>query len=193
VDTSSLGTAAGSEIYFILTDGSGAGDANNTATLTNFVVNGGTVGAVDAVNSSGGVSGSMASTVALADSSFLNLFGQLFAAGSSLSFTLDLTSNVDAGVTPDQFSMVIVDPSGNPMPSADPLGFGSLLTINIDSANPSVLNYAPSLVTLGSGTVGPPPPPPVDTPEPSSLALLATALLSFVVFAMLKGNLTTRF
>ncbi|HWZ97696.1 MAG TPA: NF038129 family PEP-CTERM protein [Candidatus Dormibacteraeota bacterium] len=184
VNTSGLGATPGSEIYFILTDGSGTGDANNTATLTNFALGGGIAGAVDTLNSSGGITGNLTSGVTLVDNSFLSAFGQLFTAGNTLSFSLDLTSNVDAGSTPDQFSMLILDPSGNPLPNSDPLGFGNLLVINIDSANPTILNYAPGLVTFGSAPPPPPPPPPppVTTPEPSTLLLLGSALIAFVAF-----------
>src|SRR5580693_4594651 len=77
INTSGLPTTPGSEIVFILTDGSGLGDANNTATLTNFALGTGSVGTVDPSNS-GGISGDMSSTVSLTDSSLLNLFGETF-------------------------------------------------------------------------------------------------------------------
>lgn len=183
INTSSLGATPGSEIFFILTDGSGANDANNTATLTNFALGGGIAGSVDALNSSGGFSGDLTSSITLVDSSFVSILGQLFTAGNTLSFTLDLTSNVDAGGTPDQFAMVILDPNGNPLQNSDPLGFGNLLVINIDSASPTINNYAPDLLTLGSAPPPPPPPPPpTSTPEPSSLALLSSAVLGLAAF-----------
>ena len=176
VDTSSIASTPGAEIFFVLTDGNGTGDANNTATLSNFSLGLGTPGALDALNSTGGVTGSLSTGISLVDSAFLNVFGQLFTPGNALSFTLDLTTNVD-GAIPDQFSMILVDSNGNPLPTNDPNGFGDLLVVNLDSANPVVTNYAPSLVTLGSST---PPPPPVTTPEPSSILLLGSAILSLV-------------
>ena len=183
VDTSSIASTPGAEIFFVFTDGNGTGDANNTATLTNFSLGLGTPGALDALNSTGGVTGSLATGLSLVDSAFLNVFGQLFTPGNTLSFTLDLTTNVD-GAVPDQFSMIVVDSNGNALPSNDPNGFGDLLVVNLDSANPVVTNYAPSLVTLGSTTT--PPPPPVTTPEPSSILLLGAAILTFVA---LRGRL----
>src|SRR5689334_24761494 len=77
VDTSSIASIPGAEIFFILTDGNGTGDANNTATLSNFSLGLGTPGAIDALNSTGGVTGSLSTGVSLVDSAFLNVLGQL--------------------------------------------------------------------------------------------------------------------
>jgi len=184
VDTSSIASTPGAEIFFILTDGNGTGDANNTATLSSFALGLGSTGAVDALNSTGGITGNLSTGLSLVDTAFLNVFGQLFTPGTSLSFNLDLTSNVDNGGTPDQFSMIILDSQGNPLPNADPNGFGDLLVVNIDSANPVITNYAANLVSVGSTTT--PPPPPVATPEPSSILLLGVAILTFVA---LRGRL----
>jgi PEP-CTERM motif len=166
VNTSSLPATPGSEIVFVLTDGSGVGDANNTATLSGFALGGGSAGAVDTVNSMGGFSGNLASSVVLTDSSFTNVFGQFFTAGSALSFTLDLTTNLDSGITPDQFSMYVYDPSANSITTTtDPTGLNSLLTINLDSSSPAANNYDPSLVSAST-----------PVPEPSTLLLLSSAL-----------------
>lgn len=167
INTSGLPTTPGSEIFFIFTDGSGTGDANNTATLNTFALGGGTVGAVDFSNTFGGASGDISSAVSLTDSSFTNVFAETFSAGASLSFLLNLTTNVDAGGTPDQFSVSIVDPSGNFLLPSDPLT-GNLLAINLDSANPSVSTFS-SLVNVST-------PGPVSTPEPATLLLLSTGL-----------------
>ena len=194
VDTSSIASTPGAEVFFILTDGNGIGDANNIAAVSNFAFGPGTPGAIDALNTTGGVTGNLSAGLSLVDSAFLNVFGQLFTPGTSLSFNLDLTSNVDNGGTPDQFSMIVLDANGNPIPNTDPNGFGDLLVININSANPVITNYASNLVTVGSATT--PPPPPVTTPEPSSILLLGTAILTFVAlrgrFRFNAGSLHTR-
>jgi hypothetical protein len=75
---------------------------------------------------------------------------------------LNLTTNVDAGGTPDQFSISIVDPSGNFLFPSDPLT-GNLLAINLDSANPFVSSFS-SLVNVSS-------PGPVSTLENGQLDL----------------------
>jgi len=168
INTSGLPTGPGSEIVFIFTDGSGLGDANNTATLTNFALGGGTLGIS---STSGGASGDMSSTVSLTDSSLLNFFAETFSAGTSVSFLLNLTTNVDAGGTPDQFSIEIIDPNGNFFSPQDPAG--DLLAINLDSASPSTSTQS-SLVTVST-------PGPVGTPEPATIFLLAAGLAAIAL------------
>jgi len=64
--------------------------------------------------SAGGVSGDLTNGVALVDSAFLNIFASSFTPGSLLSFDFALTTNVDAGATPDQFSLVLLQADGTP-------------------------------------------------------------------------------
>ncbi|HEY6358872.1 MAG TPA: hypothetical protein VIX35_11540, partial [Vicinamibacterales bacterium] len=55
-------------------------------------------------------------------------FVEFFTPGSSLSFQLDLTTNVDTGGTPDAFAVSILDSSGASIPTLDPSGADTLLT-----------------------------------------------------------------
>jgi hypothetical protein len=121
---------------FILTDGSGVGDGNNTATLSGFAFGGGSGGPV--MLTMGGASGDLGSSVILMDTSFFNLLSSSFTPGSTLSFLLTLTTNVDSGFTPDQFSFVLLQADGSTVATTDPTGANSLLTVNIDSAAPSI-------------------------------------------------------
>ena len=160
------------ELAFVLTDGSGAGDANNLIILNNFAFGaGGSAGSVDPLLSAGGVSGDLTNGVALVDSAFLNIFASSFTPGSLLSFDFALTTNVDSGGTPDQFSLVLLQVDGTPVNTEDPSGADSLLTVNIDSANPAFSVFASDLT-----------PAPIVTessaaPEPPSLPLLTMALV----------------
>jgi hypothetical protein len=173
VDTSGLPSSPGSEVEFYLIDGSGTGAGNNTATLSSFGFGGGSAGAVDWPNTFGGVSGDMTSTISITDTSFTNVLSQFFTAGSSLSFVLDLTTNVDAGPTPDQFGFLIVDPSGNPIPTSDPND--NLLLVNIDSSDPAVDTFSDLVTVAPVGAVA--------TPEPSSAIWLVTGLFLMVWFS----------
>lgn len=174
--TVSLDTSALSgpfELAFIFIDGSGTADANNTVTLTNFLFGvGGSAGSVDTLLSTGGESGDFGSSVLLTDSAFLNIFASTFTAGSLLSFDFGLTTNIDAGGTPDEFSLALLQSDGAVVNTQDPSGANSLLTVNFDAARPGIATFASDLT-----------PAPIvfeasAAPEPASLALVATGLLS---------------
>jgi hypothetical protein len=176
VDTSALPTMPGSEIFFVLTDGSLTGDMNNTAALSTFMFGGGSAGMVDPANI-GGVSGDL-SGASLTDSAFTNVFGAFFTAGSQLSFLLNLTTNVDPGPTPDQFAFAILDPNGVPISTTDPTGSNNLLVINLDSTNPVPTAYS-DLVTVT---------PTVVTPEPPAGLLVGTALFALALFSLRRST-----
>lgn len=168
-------------VAFQLNDGSGGGDGNNTATITNFAFGGGSAGGCPAnCTTTGGASGDMAGTVTLTDSSFFNSFAELFTVGSSLSFQVDLTTNVDAGGTPDAFAFSILD-NGVSIATLDPLGADTLLSVDIDSADPAILGFAtdPSrtTVSLDAPVIGAPP---SSVPEPGTLLLVITGLAGAV-------------
>jgi hypothetical protein len=107
-------TAGPFSLEFQLNDGSGTNDGNNTASLSNFLFNGGA--AVGSPTLNGGASGNLTSGVTLTDNSFFNQFIQGFTAGSTLSFRLSLSTNVGSGGTPDQFSFAILDKTGTEIP-----------------------------------------------------------------------------
>src|SRR5260370_14985562 len=169
---------------FQLNDGSGTGDANNTAVLSSFLFGPGG-GPVGSAALAGGATGNLGSFIQLTDSGFLNEFTQGFTPGSLLQFQLSLTTNVDAGGTPDQFSMAILDSSGAQLPTFS--FFDVFVEIDVDSANPVVQTFAsdPSRNTVAGGaplnlaapsfTSGSP------TPEPGTIFLAGCALITIAL------------
>lgn len=180
----SPGSSAGPfSLAFQLTDGSGLGDANNTATISDFQF--GSVGSAGACPAActvfGGASGDIGSTVVLTDSGFFNALLEGFTPGDSLSFLVDLTTNLDSGSVPDAFAFSILDGSGFSVPTLDPSGADTLLTVNLDSANPGILTYATDASRLTNGvslSIGAPlvGPPVSSVPEPNSLLLMGAGI-----------------
>lgn len=176
LNTSELALAPAGDVFTInlaITDGSSAGgDGNNTATITAFTVNGGSLNGP--ATTTGGASGDLASTAVLTDSGFLNTLAENFTPGSSLVFTIDLTENVSASETssPDSFTFTITDSKGaiNYDLSAQKLG-NNLLAIDVTGAPPSIFTGG---YNVGTGPfIDPQPVNPV--PAPSSLVLLLSA------------------
>lgn len=169
LDTSAL--SGPFELAFIFTDGSGTGDSNNTAALSDFLFGvGGSVGSVDLSLSFGGESGDFTSGVSLIDSSFLNIFASSFTPGNLLSFDFSLTTNVDAEGTPDQLSLALLQSDGSVVNTEDPSGANALLRVNLDSANPPITTFASDLTPAPIVTQS------AAAAEPPSLLLLAVGL-----------------
>jgi hypothetical protein len=177
-------------LAFQLIDGSQPN--NNTATLTNFTFGtGGSAGsgcpASLAPCTFGGASGDLTSTITLNDSSPFNAFVETFTPGLSLSLLLDLTTNVDSGGTPDTFAFSILDSQGGSIPTLDPSGADTLLTVNIDSSNPAFLTFASDASRFTLAGNGPSitldsPRAVAAVPEPGSLTLVGLGLTSLCRF-----------
>ncbi len=172
--------AAPFSVDFQLNDGSGIGDANNTATINNFAFGGGAPAGSPTLT--GGASGDLSGTITLTDSSFLNEFFQEFTPGSTLDFEVQLTTNVDAGPTPDQFSFAILDSTLTEIPTLGP--GDAFLIVDINSTNPSIQTFAsdPSTPPAGGGSGISISAPQVQVvPEPTVLMLLVIGLGGLLV------------
>jgi PEP-CTERM motif len=179
LDTSPLiGEAAGPfSLGFQLNDGSGVGDANNTAILSNFQFGvGGSASGSPTVT--GNAIGDLSSGITLTDSNFLNALAQSFNPGSLLTFQLQMSTNVDAGGTPDEFSFSILDSTGTQIPTT---GFvDAFLIVDVDSSNPTPQTFSsdPTRAPAGGGggiTISAPQTT-LATPEPGTFILLGIGL-----------------
>ena len=176
LDTAPLiGLPAGPfSLAFQLADGSGTGDGNNAAVLTNFQFGGGGV-PFGAPITLGSAFGDLSSAVVLTDSSFANFFAQSFTPGDTVSFLLDLTTNVDAGPVPDEFTFSILDNTLNPIPTTAGMFFDVFVQIDIDSSNPTVTIYASDtsrVPVAGGGPIDLGLPTVQTVPEPNTMALV---------------------
>jgi hypothetical protein len=146
-------------VVVALTDGSFVNDANNIASLNNFSFGGGS--ALGNPIEFGGASGSLEQGVSSVDNSFLSLFIEPFAPGLQLKFSLRLTSNDDAGETPDRLTFIVLDSSGVPLPTLAPNGdyflgvdirsTGSVF--NVYGSDPSRFLSVGNPVTIGAPAV----------------------------------------
>jgi len=157
-----------------LADGSGLANSDNTVTISNFVFTGGSATGTPTFTS-GGESGSFASSVVLTNSAFDNEFAQAFSSGvTQIQFTVDETSTVDT--TPEQFNVAIFDNN-----------FMNITTTNPDSSDTLIESAIIRNETIGSvktfsstGTNGG-----VTAsvaaavPEPGSAAMLLVGALGF--------------
>ena len=120
------------------------GGANNSVTISNFNFGGGSATSLTE-NYTGTASGDLGSTVSLNDATtFVNEFFQGFTPGATLSFTVNVDTNIGSP-TPDTFSFAILDSS---LMNITTNGLGdSLLVVNIDGTS-----YGTMTSQTGSGT-----------------------------------------
>jgi hypothetical protein len=148
---------------FQLNDGSGSLDGNNSVTIDHFDFHGG--------------SWTGPNSFTITDTT-LPAFGpaNIFTAGSLLSFRVTLTTQVDAGGTPDQFSFAILDKNNAEIPTQ---GLGdAFVSVDIDSVDPMVSSFRTDLgrtgIDIGAPTI-------TAVPEPVGVGLLAGSLCIIVV------------
>ncbi len=103
--------------------------------------------------------------------------------GTSTTFSLDISGFAPQLGIPDEFSLFLLDTSGNPLfPTSDPLGADSLLTVDITGAAGGVVNvFSPASLSGENVQITVPGTSPI--PEPSSLLLLASTLFPMVAYA----------
>ena len=109
---------------------------------------------------------------------FFNEFFQEFTPGNTLEFTVELTTLVDPGPQPDQFSFAILDCDLFEIQTEGPAD--ALLLADIDSALPVLQSFAGDqgrASGCGGAPIPLPPPVVVLIPEPGVLALVGGGLV----------------
>ena len=170
IDTSSLfGTPA--DIAFDLVSND---SVSNSVLITNFA----TDGILGLSSTSGGVSGSLPGDVTLSDAAFFNELLQGITLGNSLSFLLELTESAPLGLTPDQFSLFLLNPltGFSLVATSDPTGADALFAIDITGAPFGELSTYHSMAQAAP------------IPEPSTLFLLGSGLLGLYRFHRRAGK-----
>jgi|RhiMetdeSRZDD1v2_1073273.scaffolds.fasta_scaffold67797_2 hypothetical protein len=168
VDTSALsGTSA--SLSWDLTDGDPG--ASTTAIITGFSTN----GSFDAsqATSTGGVSGSLPGPVTITDTDFFNSLLQPLTLGTSVSFTVDMTTAASGQGVPDTLAFFLLTADGLASLVATDLVGDALVTLEADGTAGGHLGVAgetePVVAVSATRTTA--------VPAPAALLLLAAALL----------------
>lgn len=189
--TASLMTKAAAGPYtldFQFIDGSGLGDSDNTVTLSNFLVTGGSIGSPSSIT--GGVTTKTSPfSITMTDSSFFNEAQVPYTPGATLSFEATYTTNADP-VAPDSFTFAILNGSGNEIPTNNPNFNDAFLEVDLPTTSASTSTTASSSSdgTIPAPVVLPLGLPPVTTPEPASVLLILAAIPLFVMPTWWRGR-----
>jgi hypothetical protein len=174
VNTAALPAAGAFYLDFQFFDGSGLPPDlnNNTVVISSLAFGGGA--ATGAAAFTGGGAGDALTGFTLNDTQFFNEVLQAFQPGALVTFQVSVTTVLNPGGTPDQFSFAILDDSLVELPTN---GFANeLLRITLDGTPPSVATYATAPASPYSIPAPAAPPVPSGVPEPATGALLAAAL-----------------
>jgi hypothetical protein len=172
IDTASLegNPNAPFTLDFQFTDGSATGDGNNTVTLDNFNLSGGSL-TLDSASVVGGVTVDNSPLgIEITDSSFFNDIQFTFVPGPTLTFNLTTTSNADAG-TPDEFVLALLDSGLNDIPTTNPSDGIALVEYNFPTTDPDAAAKLTlsGTTTNSDGVTIPRPTKVASTPEPSGV------------------------
>ena len=159
IDTSTLTATGNGPFSLDFQFNGGDTPGNNTALISNFDFGGGS--ATGSANLTGSVTGSLLTSVSFTNTSAFSEFYQTFTAGGVLQFDVTLTQNLD-GITPDSFSVAILDGNLNNIDTNS--AFGSLVQIDINTTGTLNVNTASGTGVYSGVTT--------TVPEPSSTMLV---------------------
>ncbi len=129
---------------FQLTSGNTTSGVVNAAALSQFQFGtGGSAGTGSPFSNSGNASGNFAATITLNTSggTFFSEFSQYFKPGDTLTLQLDLTNDPQPTATPDEFTVQLIDSTGNEISTTDPSGSNSLLILDLTGSALNPLIY----------------------------------------------------
>jgi hypothetical protein len=161
-----------------LNDGSGPA-GNNLAVVSALQFGpGGSLGSIVPGNI-GTFSGDLSTSLSLRDAAPSTDFAQYFTAGSTLSFHVALTTNIDSNspFTPDFFSIGILYGSNLlDLPTLGPLD--QLLSVTIDRTNPAIRVFASDSSQSPMINIPAPTATLTAVPEPNTLVLLNAGIIA---------------
>src|SRR6185312_2220193 len=185
VNTSALAADVSGQPFslaFELVDGGGVGNGNNAAVLSNFDFGGGTA-LFPASIFGNGVMGDATQSVQLTDIDSFEYFEQGFIPGSSLSFNLDLTSNLEDGPIQDELFFWILDNTETPLTTSASDGLNELASFTVSSPDPLIsVAHTFSMPAIPDPNIG------SAAPEPAAFWLGGLALM----FMLLRSGRAKR-
>lgn len=166
LDTSALVGLGDFTLDFQLIDGDGS--ANTTVLLRDFTFGGGSsAGSPTLV---GGASGSLATGLTLQDTAFFSRAAQGFTPGATLAFLLEVSGSSDP-LSPDYFTMALLDPDGSEVPTLGDVE--ELLSLALVAGEPpQSFGTDPARTNLNV-----PAPTVAAVPEPTTLLLVGIGLV----------------
>ena len=176
-------------LAFELADGSGTGDGDNAAVVTN-VQPGEVISGIAPTVFGNGVSGDLSTSVQMTDIDSFEYFAQPFFFSNFLSFQLDLTTNVDTPA-PDTFLFWILDSSQAPIPTLATDGLDEFAQIIIDSSLPTVQTYASDIsrqTSAGETLALDEPEFTVNTPEPAGILTIGLGLFGILALRRARSS-----
>jgi len=169
IDTSTLTATGNGPFSLDFQFNGGDTPGNNTALISNFDFGGGS--ATGSATLSGSVTGSLLTSVSFTNTTAFSEFYQTFTAGGVLQFDVSLTQNLD-GITPDSFSVAILDGNLNNIDTTST--FGSLVQVDINTAGNLNFNTSNGTGVYSGVTTA-------AVPEPSSTMLVGLLAGGFLI------------
>lgn len=173
LNTTSLSLPAATNAPYYLDFQFSGQDNLNTATLGGFSFTGLTAGLNGSITTNGVVSGDTGTSISISASGGISEWYQAINSGTlGIHFTLDLTTLAPASLSPDQFTISILDTNLATIPTTDSFGSIASFVINNDgTTNATYTGLTPTTVSASVTAV----------PEPSTYILFGLGAVVLIV------------